>query len=142
MSRMIFINLPVKDLPASKAFYEALGFTINPQFTTDAGACVVISEHIHVMLLTHELFINFSPLPVADGWKVKEVLNTMSCESRAEVDRFVANAIAAGGSTPDEAQDHGFMYDHSFMDLDGHAWGVAYMDMAKFPATPQGEASS
>ncbi|MDB5325882.1 MAG: glyoxalase/bleomycin resistance/extradiol dioxygenase family protein [Phycisphaerales bacterium] len=142
MSRTIFINLAVKDVPTSKAFYGALGFSFNPQFSTDQGACVVISEHIRLMLLSHELFMNFSPLPIADSWKVKEVLNTLSCESRAEVDSLVAKAIAAGGSTPDAAQDHGFMYDHSFMDPDGHAWGVAYMDMSQFPATPQSVASA
>lgn len=136
MSRKIFINLAVKDVSASKAFYGALGFAFNPEFSTDAGACLVISEHIHLMLLSHELFMNFSPLPVADSWKVKEVLHTLSCESWAEVDGLVAKAIAAGGSTPDKAQDHGFMYDHSFMDPDGHAWGVAFMEMSNVSANP------
>lgn len=128
MPQMIFVNLPVKDLPKSIAFFEALGFSFNPQFTDDTAACMVISDTIFAMLLTHEKFASFSPKPIADTSQSLQVLLTLSRESREAVDAIVAAALAAGGTTTDEPKDYGFMYDHSFLDLDGHAWGVMWMD--------------
>ncbi|MFC5396286.1 VOC family protein [Bosea vestrisii] len=128
MPQMIFVNLPVKDLDKSKAFFAALGFSFNPQFTDDTAACMVVSDTIFVMLLTHEKFRSFSPKPIADTSQALQVLLTLSRESREAVDTIVAAALAAGGTSTDEPQDHGFMYDHSFLDLDGHAWGVMWMD--------------
>lgn len=128
MPQMIFVNLPVKDLDKSKAFFAALGFSFNPQFTDDTAACMVVSDTIFVMLLTHEKFRSFSPKPIADTSQALQVLLTLSRESREAVDTIVAAALAAGGTSTDEPQDHGFMYDHSFLDRDGHAWGVMWMD--------------
>lgn len=133
MPQMIFINLPVKDLPASKAFFNALGYHFNPQFTNDQGACMVISDTIFAMLLVEPFFQSFSGKPVADTSQVNEVLICLSCESRAEVDALVAKAIAAGGTAPRPPQDQGFMYNHAFKDLDGHFWELAYMDMSAVP---------
>ena len=127
VTRQVFINLPVADLPKSKAFFTALGFLPNPQFSNDAGACFVISDAITVMLLTHARFRDFTPKDVCDTSKAVEVLLSLSCESREEVDRLVAKALAAGGTTYDEPEDFGFMYTHSFIDPDGHGWGVLHM---------------
>lgn len=127
MSRKVFINLPVADLPRSMAFFAALGFSPNPQFTNDAGACFVVSDTISVMLLTHARFRDFTPRDVCDTSKAVEVLLSLSCESREEVDSLVAKALAAGGSTYDEPEDFGFMYTHSFVDPDGHGWGLLHM---------------
>lgn len=128
MPRKIFVNLPVKDLPASKAFFARLGFTFNAQFTNDDAASLVISDDIYVMLLTPGHFNKFSPLPMADATKTKEVLNCLSCESRAEVDEMIAKAVAAGATTYNTPQDYGFMYGHGFQDLDGHVWELMWMD--------------
>ena len=127
MSRQIFINLPVADLPKSLAFFKALGFASNPQFSNDDGACIVVSDTISVMLLTHARFRDFTPKAVCDTSKAVEVLFSLSCESREEVDSLVARALAAGGTTYDKPEDLGFMYSHSFVDLDGHGWGVLHM---------------
>ena len=127
MSRQVFINLPVADLPRSIAFFKALGFSHNPQFTDDAGACIVVSDTILVMLLTHARFRNFTPKAICDTSKAVEVLLTLSCESREQVDGLVAKAVAAGGSTYDKPEDYGFMYTHSFVDPDGHGWGLVHM---------------
>lgn len=127
MSTQIFINLPVADLPKSMAFFKALGFSHNPHFTDDNGACIIISDTIFVMLLTHARFRDFTPKDVCDTNKAAEVLLTLSCESREQVNDLVAKAIAAGGSTQDEPEDYGFMYTHSFVDPDGHGWGLVHM---------------
>jgi hypothetical protein len=124
VSKQVFINLPVADLPKSIAFFKALGFSHNPQFTDDTGACIVVSDTILVMLLTHVRFRNFTPKAICDTSKAVEVLLTLSCESREQVDRLVAKAVAAGGSTYDKPEDYGFMYTHSFVDPDGHGWGA------------------
>lgn len=134
MPQMIFVNLPVKDLKKSIAFFEALGFSFNPQFTDETAACMVISDTIFVMLLTHDKFAGFSPKPITDTSQSLQVLITLSRDSRAAVDAIVAAARAAGGTAAGEPTDHGFMYDHGFLDLDGHAWGVMWMD----PAAVQG----
>jgi predicted lactoylglutathione lyase len=129
VSKHVFINLPVVDLSKSIAFFEALGFSQNPQFTDDAGACIVVSDTISLMLLTHVRFRDFTPKAICDTSKAVEVLLNLSCESRDEVDGLVAKAIAAGGSTYDEPEDYGFMYTHSFLDLDGHGWGLFHMSL-------------
>lgn len=129
MNKQIFVNLPVKDLPRSREFFGKLGYTFNPQFSNDQGACMVVSDTIFVMLLTEEFFRTFTKKPVADAKKSTEVLVCLSCESRAEVDGLVSKARAAGGAVPNPVQDQGFMYGHGFEDLDGHLWEVVYMDM-------------
>jgi uncharacterized protein len=129
MPRQIFVNLPVKELPRSKQFFESLGFTFNPQFTNEQGACMVISEgHNYAMLLVEPFFQGFTKKPISDAKKSTEVLVCLSCESREEVDELVRKAIAAGGTAPNQVQDHGFMYGHGFEDLDGHVWEVMWMD--------------
>lgn len=128
MNKQIFVNLPVKDLNKSKAFFSALGYTFNPQFTNESGACMIISDNsIYAMLLTEEFFKTFTDKQIAKAHEVTEVLNCLSCESREEVDSLVAKAIAAGGTAPRAPQDHGFMYAHSFEDLDGHTWELVHM---------------
>lgn len=124
----IFVNLSVKDLPKSKAFFEALGYSINPQFTNEYAASVVISDTIYAMLLTEEFFKRFTSKEIVDAKKATEVLVCLSTESRAEVDDLVSKAVAAGGRVYNEPQDHGFMYGHGFEDLDGHLWELAYME--------------
>jgi len=133
MHKQIFVNLAVNDLPRSKAFFESLGLTFNPQFTNDKGACLVISEHIYAMLLVKDFFKTFTDKAIVDTDKATEVLLCLSCESRAEVDAVVAKAVAAGGKTPRPKQDYGFMYSHGFEDPDGHTWELTYMDMAALP---------
>jgi predicted lactoylglutathione lyase len=134
MPQMIFVNLPVKDLVKSMAFFEALGFSFNPQFTDETAACMVISDTIFAMLLTHEKFAGFSPKPIADTSKTTEVLIALSRDDREAVDAIVKAALAAGGSTFNQPQDHGFMYGHAFRDLDGHVWEVFWMDPAAVQA--------
>lgn len=127
MNRLVFINLPVADLPKAMAFYKALGFAHNPQFTDDTAACIVISDIIHVMLLTHAKFREFTPKMICDTYTSAEVLNCLSCESRAEVESLVAKARAAGGTIYAEPKDYGFMFQHSFADPDGHQWELIHM---------------
>ncbi len=127
MSRQVFINLPVADLPKSMAFFEALGFAHDPKFTDGTGACIKVSDTIFVMLTTHTRFRDFTPREICDTSKAVEVLLSLSCESREQVDELVARALAAGGSTYDKPEDFGFMYTHSFVDLDGHGWGLLHM---------------
>ncbi|ROZ77409.1 VOC family protein [Ramlibacter sp. WS9] len=128
MSRKIFVNLPIKNMERSQAFFKSLGFSFNPQFTNEQGACMVVSDDIFVMLLVEPFFQTFTKKPIADATKTTEVLVCLSAESRAEVDALVKKAIAAGGTSPNPPQDHGFMYGHGFTDLDGHIWELAYMD--------------
>ncbi|HSC80741.1 MAG TPA: VOC family protein [Chitinolyticbacter sp.] len=134
MSRQIFVNLPVRDLPRTQSFFAALGFSYNPQFTNEQAACMVISDDIYVMLLVEDFFKTFISKPLVDAREATEVLVCLSCDSRAEVDSFVAKALAAGGKIPRPPQDYGFMYSHAFEDLDGHIWELAYMDMSQAPA--------
>jgi predicted lactoylglutathione lyase len=124
----IFVNLPVKDLPKAKEFFGKLGFTFNAQFSDETGACMIVSEHAYVMLLTHAKFKGFAPNTIADATKSTEVLVALSCEDRGKVDELVAKAVAAGGKTYNKPKDYGFMYGHGFQDLDGHVWEVFYMD--------------
>lgn len=127
MNSQIFVNLPVADLPKSRGFFQALGFTFNEQFCDDTAACVVISEHIHVMLLTHVKFREFTPKGICDTSRAVEVLICLSCDTREELETMIQRAVAAGGSTCSEPKDYGFMYQHSFRDLDGHSWELIYM---------------
>jgi uncharacterized protein len=127
MARQIFVNLPVKDLDRSVAFFTSLGFTFNPDFTDATATCMVVSDTIFVMLLTEAKFKTFTPKAIADATRSTEVLVCLSCESRAEVDDTVRKAVAAGGTTYSEPQDHGFMYAHGFQDLDGHIWELVAM---------------
>ena len=128
MSTQIFVNLPVKDLDKSIEFFTELGFTFNSQFTDKTATCMIVGENIYVMLLTHAKFKTFTPKKICDATKSTEVLVCLSCESREKVDDIVRKAVAAGGTTYNEAQDHGFMYGHGFQDLDGHIWEVIYME--------------
>jgi len=130
MARKIFVNLPVKRLDRSIAFFKALGFAFNPQFTDETAACMVVSEDIFAMLLTEEKFAGFTPKPIADATKTTEVLTALSMDSRGEVDRMVDAALAAGATPAGEAMDMGFMFLRSFNDLDGHIWEIFWMDPA------------
>jgi predicted lactoylglutathione lyase len=129
MRRKIFVNLPVADLKASMAFWRALGFDFNLDYTDDTAACLVISEEIFAMLLTHERFRGFAKADPADTGKAREVLIALSLESRADVDRIADTAEASGGAAHGEAQDHGFMYYRPIADPDGHVW-----ELTHFPA--------
>ena len=133
MVNQIFLTLPVADLQKSIAFFKALGFAHNPQFSDDTAACIVINDHLSVMLGTHEKFRTFTPKAVCDTSKAVEVLISLVCDTRERVDELVAKALAAGGTTHDEPEDLGFMYSHSFIDLDGHGWGVLYMSPDQAP---------
>jgi len=128
MATQIFVNLAVKDLAKSKAFFEQLGYSFNPQFTDENAACMVISDTIYVMLLTEPFFKNFTSKDIVDAKKSTEVLVCLSAESRKHVDDIVRKAVAAGGRIYKDPQDHGFMYGHSFEDLDGHQWEFAFME--------------
>jgi len=126
--RQLFVNLPVRDLERSTAFFSALGFTLDPRFSGDSAACLVISAEARVMLLAETFFKTLTERAVCDMSTHVEVLVTVSCESRAEVDRLVNLAAAHGGKPAGAPQDHGFMYDWGFYDPDGHGRGVAWMN--------------
>jgi predicted lactoylglutathione lyase len=130
MAQMIFVNLPVKDLNRSKEFFGKLGYTFNPQFTDDTAACMVVSDTIFAMLLTHDRFKQFTPREICDATKATEVLICLSCDSRARVDDLVARAVAAGGAAHMQPRDYGMMYGHGFTDPDGHTWELMWMDPA------------
>jgi hypothetical protein len=131
---MIFISLPVTNLNASMAFYKALGFENNPHFTDDTAACMVWSETINVMLLTHAKWQQFTDRPIPPATS-SEVSLTLSCDSRAVVDTLSAIAAANGGIADiNPVQDHGFMYGRDLLDPDGHVWGMMWMDQAAIPA--------
>ena len=142
MTKLIFVNLPVTDLQRSTAFYEALGATRNPQFSDETATCIVLSDTIHVMLLTHDKYRQFTSKPIADAHSASQVLICISADGREEVDATVGKAGAAGGrADPSPTQDYGFMYGRSFEDPDGHIWEVMWMDMAAAMAamSPQRE---
>ena len=128
MGNKIFVNLPVRDLKKSMDFFGKLGFTFNPQFTDETAACMTISEDTFVMLLTEHKFKAFTPKQICDATRSTEVLVCLSSLSRDEVNDMVRKAIAAGGTTYKEPQDHGFMYGHGFQDLDGHVWELVFME--------------
>lgn len=128
MVKKIFVNLPVRALDASKAFFAALGFDFEERFTDATAACLIVGDDLHVMLLTEPKFREFTAKPVADARATTEVLTALALDSRTEVDRLVAAAVAAGGREPREPQDLGFMYSRSFEDPDGHIWEPFWMD--------------
>ena len=135
MPTQIFVNLPVKNLAQSIDFFTKLGFTFNAQFTDETATCMIVSEDIFVMLLTHEKFKTFTPNPICDATKSTEVLVCLSRDSREKVDEIVRQAVAAGGRTYNAPQDHGFMYAHGFQDPDGHIWEVMHMDPSAVKGT-------
>ena len=138
MAQLIFINLPVADLPRSVAFYKAVGATRNPMFSDDTAACMVVSDVIHVMLLTHDKWRTFTDRAIPDAHASAQVLLCLSRDSREAVDAVVAQAEAAGGEIdPNATQDYGFMYGRSYADPDGHIWEVMWMDPAAVAAGPE-----
>ena len=139
MKRQLYVNLPIRDLARSRAFFERLGFSFNPRFCNEQGACLVISDDSFVMLLVEPFFKTFTRKPVANAHETTEVLIALSCSSRSEVDQMVAKAVAAGATAPNPPQDHGFMYGHGFTDLDGHVWELVYMDSVALQPRAQGD---
>lgn len=142
MPKMIFVNLPVADVAKATAFYEAIGFEKNPQFSDDHASCMVWSDTIHVMLLDHGFYATFTAKQIADTHAVSAALICLSRDSRAEVDAITEAAIAAGGREARERQDMGFMYSRAFDDPDGHTFEVMHMDMAAAEAAMQAEAAA
>ena len=128
MATKIFVNLPVKDLKKSIDFFTQLGYSFDQRFTDETATCMIIGENIYAMLITHDRFKDFTKKPICDATKSTEVLIALDAESREAVDNMVRKAVQAGGSTYADPKDHGWMYYHSFADLDGHQWEVIYMD--------------
>jgi predicted lactoylglutathione lyase len=127
MSRQIFVNLPVKDLPRAQAFFSALGYRFDPQFTDQNAACLVLGDNIFAMLLTEPFFRGFTSKAICDAHQATEALLCLSFDSREEVDALVTKAVAAGAKETRKPEDHGFMYQRSFADLDGHQWEFIHM---------------
>jgi predicted lactoylglutathione lyase len=134
---MLFVSLPVADLERSKAFFASLGFSFNPAFSSDAGACIQVSEQAAVMLLNHETFAQFSHRPMADPTTHALALYCFSVSTRDEVDTVAEAALAAGGIEADGPEAHEDMYSRSFFDLDGHGWQVMWMDPAALQEGPE-----
>ena len=129
MHQQIYVNLAVKNMARSLAFFKALGFSFEPKFSNEQGACMIVGENIFTMLLVEPFFQTFiSDKAIVDAKRSTEVLVCISCDSRADVDALVAKAVAAGGTAPRAPQDHGLMYGHGFEDLDGHIWELMHMD--------------
>jgi len=133
MARKIFVNLPVKDLDRTVSFFKELGFEFNPQFTDEKAACMIISEESYIMLLVEPFFKTFTGKEIADTSKTTEVITCLSADSKTEVDKLADKALASGGRPFREPKDHGFMYERSFQDPDGHLWEVMWMDVAAIP---------
>ena len=133
MATKIFVNLPVKDLDKSMSFFTNLGFSFNPQFTDEKAGCMVISDSIYAMLLTENYFKTFTKKEVSDAKTATEVLIALDTNSKEEVQQIVAKAEKSGATIYNEPQDHGWMYQHSFADLDGHQWEFVYMDQSQIP---------
>lgn len=143
MPKLIFINLPVTDLPRAVAFQQAVGATLNPRFTDDTAACMVVSDIIHVMLLTHARWADFTDRAIPDAHASAQVFLCLSEDSREAVDERVAAAAAAGGlADPNPVQDYGFMYGRSYADPDGHIWEVMWMDPAAAEQGPEAFAAA
>jgi uncharacterized protein len=134
MAKQIFINIAVKDLQKSMDFYTAMGFTNNPQFSDDTAKCMVWSENIFVMILSHEKFTSFTNKPIADTKLNIAGLFSLSTDSVEEMNKIMANGLKAGGIEPNEMRDYGFMQQRTIEDFDGHTWEVFYMDVSKFPS--------
>jgi predicted lactoylglutathione lyase len=137
MAKQIFINLAVKDLQKSMNFYTALGFTNNPQFSDETGKCMVWSENIYVMIMTHEKFAGFATKPIADTKTKLAGLFSLSLESVDEVNSTMTKGLKAGGIEPNELRDYGFMQQRTIEDFDGHTWEIFFMDITKFPTEQQ-----
>lgn len=133
MATKIFVNLPVKDLKRSIDFFTKLGYKFNPQFTDENATSMIISDDIYVMLLTETFFKSFTKKEIVDATKSVESIICLSAESREAVDELVKKAVDAGATIPSPKVDHGWMYQHSYEDLDGHHWEIAYMDMNALP---------
>jgi predicted lactoylglutathione lyase len=133
MATKIFINLPVKDLGKSMAFFTNLGFSFNPQFTDEKAGCMVISDSIFAMLLTENYFQTFTKKALSDAKSATEVLIALDANSKDEVQQIIAKAEQSGATIYSDPQDHGWMYVHSFADLDGHQWEFIYMDQSQLP---------
>jgi predicted lactoylglutathione lyase len=131
MNRQIFINLPIADVPRTLAFWKALGFSHDPQCTGDDAVCIVISEEIYLMALSHAKWSSLTPKAIFDTAKAAEVSLCLSCESRAKVDELIAKAVAAGGSKEPAPTDHGLMYLQGFDDPDGHHWELLHMSVVQ-----------
>ena len=137
MSKMIFVNLPVRDLAASTAFYVALGGTVNPQFSGERSSSVMFSDAIGVMLLTHDHYREFTKRPIGDARRESQAMIALSVDKRDAVDATLTRAVAAGGSAdPNPVQDHGFMYNRSVEDPDGYVWEIMWMDAAAQVGAP------
>ena len=136
MATQIYVNLPVKNLDQSVAFFSQLGFAFNPQITDHNATCMIVSEDIFVMLLVESFFKTFTPKPVCDAHQSTEVLVCLSVDSRERLDELVRKALAAGGRAPNPLKDHGFMVQHGFEDLDGHLWELVHMDPNAAPPGP------
>ena len=136
MSRMMFVNLPVADVAATRAFFDGLGFTFDPKFSDDACACMYVNDQAYVMLIAEERYRDFTPKPIADARATSEVLVCLSADSREGVDALCDAALAAGGAPAHDTQDYGFMYGRSFQDLDGHHWEVMWMSPEAVAAGP------
>jgi predicted lactoylglutathione lyase len=133
MAKQVFINLAVQDLQKSMGFYTAIGFTNNPQFSDDTAKCMVWSENIFVMIMTHEKFKTFATKPLADTKSNLAGLFSLSLDSIDEVNNLMANGLKAGGTEPNELRDYGFMQQRTIEDFDGHTWEAFFMDVTKFP---------
>jgi uncharacterized protein len=139
VSKMIFVNLPVRDLKASTAFYTALGGALNLQFSGEKSSCMMFSDTISVMLLTHEHYRQFTQRPIGDARRESQALLALSADSRDAVNETLARASAAGGrGDPNPAQDHGFMFGRSVEDPDGNVWEIMWMDPAALAQKPEG----
>lgn len=132
--KQVFINLAVADLQKSMNFYTALGFTNNPQFSDDSGKCMVWSETIYVMIMTHDKFATFTSKPIADVKTKQGGIYSCSVDSVASMNNIVDNGLKAGGTEPNALRDYGFMQQRTIEDPDGHTWEFFYMDLTKFPA--------
>lgn len=126
MTQQFFVNLPVKDAKRSMQFWKNVGYTINPHMTGDGFVCVTFSETFFAMFLEHEKFNQFAPSPIVDGTKTPTVIVGLGCESRADVDNKVSRALKGGAKRHGDPEDHDFMYQDAFVDLDGHGWAVTY----------------
>lgn len=133
MSKQIFINLAVKNLQKSMDFYSALGFTNNPQFSDETAKCMVWSDNIYVMIMTHEKFASFATKPIADTKSNLAGLFSLSVENIDEINKIMTSGLNAGGTEPSEMKDYGFMQQRTIEDFDGHTWEIFFMDMSKFP---------
>ena len=137
MTKQIFINVAVSDLQKSSDLYTAMGFEMNPQFSDDTAKCMVWSESIYLMLLTHDKFKNFTVKPIADTKTNIAGLFSLSVDSVDLVNSIIEKGLTAGGIEPNEMRDYGFMVQRTLEDFDGHTWEIFHMDMSKFPAQPE-----